>query len=344
MENDVQKLVNILPPDFRKLVTDPDELIEIVLDYGRPMELRYKQRFVIYENTVVDQKDLDYVLGQVNDFGSDERAGIDGTLHRISRIISRNGRTAGLTCRVGKAVEGSELLIEDLLLEGKSILVVGAPGAGKTTLLRSCAKLLADDSRVIVVDTSDEIAGAGIIPHPSVGRARKMSVPFGKTQYEILLQAVENHWPQVLIVDEISDVREVEAVRTVTRRGIQLLGTVHGCTLEDVMNNPTLNYLLGGIKTVTLGDEEAKMRGTSKTVMERQYEPTFDVIVELVDFDTVRVYTDVKAVVDAKLEGSTLRPEERRILDGKMRIVMPAKYTRAPSPSFEQSYKHSRKK
>lgn len=323
---DVQILVNVLPPAFQKHVTNLEELIEIVLDYGRPLELRYRDRFVIFENQIVGTKDLQHVLDQVNDFGPDERAGIDGTLHRISRILSRTGSVAGLTCRVGKAVTGSELLIEDLLDEGKSVLVIGAPGAGKTTMLRGCAKFLAEECRVIVVDTSDEIAGAGIIPHPAVGRARKMSVPFGRSQYDILLQAVENHWPQVLIIDEISDAREVETVRTIARRGVQLLGTVHGCELQDIIDNPTLNYLLGGIKTVTLGDEEAQMRGTTKTVQERQYEPTFDVIVELIDFDTVRVYTDVKAVIDTKLNGATIKPEERRILDGKMRVVVPAKF------------------
>lgn len=343
MENDVQKLVNILPSEFQELVTDQEELIEIVLDYGRPFELRYRDRFVTFEQTRIEKQDLEHVSDQVNEFGPDERAGIDGTLHRVSRIVSRNGSTVGLTCRVGKAVDGTEALIEDLLGQGKSILVIGAPGAGKTTLLRSCSRMLAEDLRVIVVDTSDEIAGAGVIPHPAVGRARKMSVPFHKSQHEVMIQAVENHWPQVLIIDEISDQKEVDTVRTIGTRGIQLLATVHGRELQDLMDNPTLNYLLGGIKTITLGDEEAKLRGTNKTVLERQYEPTFDVVVELVDFDTVRVYTDVRAVVDAKLNGGNIKPEERRVLDGRMRVTVPAKFIPRASSHYVAPYENKPK-
>jgi stage III sporulation protein SpoIIIAA len=321
---EIQTLLNLLKPEYRDLVSPDaeDRLVEIVIDFGRPLEFRYLDRSEIYEDTIIGQDDLDTVENGVGGWGPDNRTGLDHTLHRVSRIDDRKGKPVGYTLRVGRAIEGSDKLVEDLVNSGLSILFVGKPGAGKTTILRGCAKRLSTDQkrRVVIVDTSDEIAGCGRIPHPAVGRARKMSVPQGKSQHELLLQAVENHYPEVLIVDEISDDREVASIRTISRRGVQVLATAHGQELDDVMANPPLANLLGGIKPVTLTDEAAKKRGTSKTVLERQGEPAFDAIVEIVGFDFVKIYTGLARVVDSKLRGAQVMPEEREIREGKVLV------------------------
>ena len=190
---------------------------------------------------------------------------------------------------------------------------MGRPGIGKTTMLREAARVLADDlgKRVVVVDTSNEIAGDGDIPHPAIGKARRMQVRTPSLQHEVMIEAVENHMPQVIVIDEIGTELEAQAARTIAERGVQLIGTAHGNNLDNLMLNPTLSDLIGGIQTVTLGDEEARRRRTQKSVLERKAPPTFDVIIEIQDRERVTVHADVADTVDSMLRGDQVAPELR---------------------------------
>ena len=261
----------------------------------------------------VGEADLAFVVGHIGTFGDDNRAGIERTLHRISAIRNRNGKVVGLTCRIGRAVYGTIEIINDFVESGKSILIMGRPGIGKTTMLREAARVLADDmgKRVVVVDTSNEIAGDGDIPHPAIGKARRMQVRTPSLQHEVMIEAVENHMPQVIVIDEIGTELEAQAARTIAERGVMLIGTAHGNNLDNLMLNPTLSDLIGGIQSVTLGDEEARRRRTQKSVLERKAPPTFDVIVEIQDRERVAVHSDVADTVDAMLRGDPVAPELR---------------------------------
>lgn len=343
--DDIQRLLEILPSDALDLIEDPEDLIEIVLDIGRPLELRYNDNeFVLHEDYIITEKFLDKVLHRISMFGPDNRAGIDGTLHRISRIQNRHNETVGLTCRIGKPFYGSVDLLKDLLDAGHNILLLGAPGIGKTTKLRDAARYLSTDGRkrVVIVDTSNEIAGDGNTSHPAVGRSRRLQVPLQKNQHDVMIEAVENHTPQVVVIDEISTVQEAQAARTIAQRGVQLIATAHGRTLEDLIKNPPLVSLIGGINVVTLSDDQAKERGTSKTVQERQTDPTFDVVVELLGYDEVAVHPCVKDAVDAFLIGGVCRPEERRMIDGQPRIVLASKVA-LPNPRHHAEPSKDRK-
>ena len=324
--DDLDALLEALPPHILKpLRQQPDisDLIELVIDLGRVPEARFPEREVILSDAEVSQADLDYITGRIGDFGGDNRAGIERTLHRISAFRNRQGKIIGLTCRVGRAVLGTMAIIDDLVASGKNILLVGRPGIGKTTMLRETARVLADEKkkRVIIVDTSNEIAGDGDIPHPAIGHARRMQVPTPVEQHEIMIQAVENHMPEVIVIDEIGTERETQAARTIAERGVQLVGTAHGNTLENLMMNPTLADLIGGIQSVTLGDDEAKRRGTQKSILERTSQPTFDVAVEIQDRDRVSIQPDVGSAVDALLRGQIL-PTEVRWLDAAGELHM----------------------
>ncbi|MDI6815385.1 MAG: R3H domain-containing nucleic acid-binding protein, partial [Dehalococcoidales bacterium] len=287
------------------------------------------QREVILDPKEVTEQDIDYVASRISSFGDDNRAGIERTLHRISAIRNRKGRIVGLTCRVGRAVFGTIKTIEDLVQSGKSVLLLGRPGVGKTTMLREVARVLADDlnKRVIIVDTSNEIAGDGDIPHPAIGHARRMQVTTPTMQHAVMIEAVENHMPEAIIIDEIGTELEAQAARTIAERGVQLVGTAHGNTLENLMMNPTLSDLIGGIQTVTLGDEEAKRRGTQKSILERMSPPTFDIVVEIQDWDRVAIHHDVGKAVDAILSGQPIATEIRWLDEtGEVKIekVVPA--------------------
>jgi len=242
----------------------------------------------------------------VGAFGKDNRAGIERTLHRISAIRNRQGEVIGLTCRVGRAVFGTVDIVRDVIEQGKSILLLGRPGVGKTTLLREAARVLADEfkKRVVIVDTSNEIAGDGDIPHPGIGGARRMQVAVPDLQHAVMIEAVENHMPEVIVIDEIGTEAEALAARTIAERGVQLIATAHGNTLDNLLQNPTLADLTGGIQAVTLSDEEARRRGTQKTVLERKAPPTFDVIIEIQNKDRLAVHHDVASVVDRFLRGA----------------------------------------
>jgi stage III sporulation protein SpoIIIAA len=314
--DDLDALLDILPPHIRQPLRerkDNSELLEVVLDLGRAPEARFPSREVVLNPKEVDGDDIEYVASRTGSFGDDNRAGIERTLHRISAIRNRKGRIVGLTCRVGRAVFGTIKIVEDLIESGKSILLLGGPGVGKTTMLREAARVLADDfsKRVIVVDTSNEIAGDGDIPHPGIGHARRMQVVTPARQHAVMIEAVENHMPEVIVIDEIGTELEAQAARTIAERGVQLIGTAHGNALENLMMNPTLCDLIGGIQTVTLGDEEAKRRGTQKSILERTSSPTFDIVVEIQGWDRVAIHPDVGEAVDAILRGQPLDTEIR---------------------------------
>jgi stage III sporulation protein SpoIIIAA len=314
--DDLDILLATLPPRIHDAIAampDRAELLEIVLDLGRPPEARFPNREVILSEQVITDEDLAYVTGRIGTFGDDNRAGIARTLHRISALRNRRGQVVGLTCRVGRAVRGTVALIRDVVEQGRSILILGRPGVGKTTLLREAARVLADElgKRVVVVDTSNEIAGDGDVPHPGIGRARRMQVARTAAQHQVMIEAVENHMPEVVVIDEIGTALEAEAARTIAERGVQLVGTAHGRTLDNLLVNPTLSDLVGGIGSVTLGDEEARRRGTQKTVLERKAPPTFDVLVEQESWRRVIIHHDVAAAVDDLLRGHPPTAEVR---------------------------------
>ncbi len=314
--DDLEAMVDILPSHIRQSLRrqkDISELLEVVLDLGRTPQARFLRREVVLGSKEVDEEAIDYVASRVSSFGDDNRAGIERTLHRISAIRNRKGRIIGLTCRVGRAVFGTIKVIEDLIQSGKGVLLLGRPGVGKTTMLREVARVLADDmkKRVIIVDTSNEIAGDGDIPHPAIGHARRMQVTTPTMQHAVMIEAVENHMPEVIVIDEIGTELEARAARTIAERGVQLVGTAHGNTLENLMMNPTLADLIGGIQSVTLGDEEAKRRGTQKSILERTSAPTFDIVVEIQDWDKVAIHPDVGEAVDVLLRGTPIAAEVR---------------------------------
>ena len=328
--DDLDAFVEALPPHISaSLRQQPDnhDLLEVVLDLGRLPEARYPGREALLSDVEVSEEDIDHAAARVSEFGDDNRAGIERTLHRISAIRNRRGRIVGLTCRVGRAVFGTIRVIEDIIRTGKSTLLLGRPGVGKTTMLREVARVLADDmnKRVIIVDTSNEIAGDGDIPHPAIGSARRMQVKTPDQQHAVMIEGVENHMPEVIVIDEIGTELETAAARTIAERGVQLVATAHGNTLENLMMNPTLADLVGGIQSVTLGDEEARRRRSKKSILERKAPPTFDVVVEIQTFDRVAVHQNVAETVDAILRGFQV-PAEVRDLDseGKVRHLTAA--------------------
>ncbi|NPA93680.1 MAG: AAA family ATPase [Chloroflexi bacterium] len=322
--DDLHALLAVLPPDIAAAVEqadDSDNLLEIILDLGRVPTARFTHGEVVLRESEVTRAEIDHVVERVGAFDEDNRAGIERTLHRIAAIRNRRGDVVGLTCRVGRAVYGTVDIIQDLIESGQSVLLLGRPGVGKTTMLREAARILAESKRVVIVDTSNEIGGDGDVPHPAVGRARRMQVPTPSLQHEVMIEAVENHNPEVIVIDEIGRELEALAARTIAERGVQLIATAHGKSLENLLLNPTLSDLVGGIESVTLSDEEARRRGTQKTVLERRAPPTFDILVEIQDRDRLVVHKDVAEAVDALLRGEPLRPELRyRDEDGEIHI------------------------
>ena len=292
---------------------DLTDLLEVVLDLGRRPEARFTSGDAPLCAGEVDAAELQSVMERLGEFGDDNRAGIERTLHRISAIRNRRGRVVGLTCRVGRAVFGTIKMIEDLAFSGKNILLLGRPGVGKTTMLRETARVLSVEAqkRVIIVDTSNEIAGDGDVPHPAIGRARRMQVPTPQQQHGVMIEAVENHMPETVVIDEMGAEQEAAAARTIAERGVQLIATAHGNTLDNLIMNPTLSDLVGGIQSVILGDQEARYRGTQKTVLERKAPPTFDVVVEIQGWERLAVHDDVARVVDQWLRGYPIVPEIR---------------------------------
>ncbi len=339
--DNLDELLSVVPPRLCERLRHMDgleRLIEIVCDLGRVPEARFPDCVRELDSSPVTREELDYVAARVGSFTKDNRAGIERTLHRISALRNRFGEIVGLTCRVGRAVYGTVDVVRDVVEAGASVLLVGRPGVGKTTLLREAARVLADDleKRVMIVDTSNEIAGDGDIPHPGIGRARRMQVPAPELQHAVMIEAVENHMPQVIVIDEIGTEAEALAARTIAERGVQLIATAHGNSLENLMANPTLSDLIGGIQPVTLGDDEARRRGSQKTVLERKAPPTFTVVVEIRDKDRFAVHHDVAAVVDALLRHRSVEPEIRvRRADGGVDVETPAVAAPPPSSAIE---------
>ena len=335
--DDLDALIETLPPRLAERLAEREgrgDLLEVVMDLGRLPEARYPSGEIVLSRREVSEEDIDFVIARVGEFGGDNRAGIERTLHRISAIRNRRGRVVGLTCRIGRAVYGTIRIIEDLVMSGKGILLLGRPGVGKTTMLREVARVLADEAgkRVVIVDTSNEIGGDGDIPHPAIGGARRMQVATPALQHGVMIEAVENHMPEVIVIDEIGTELEAAAARTIAERGVQLVGTAHGNTLENLMANPTLCDLIGGIQSVTLSDEEARRRGTQKSILERMAPPTFDAVVEIQGWRRVALHEDVGATVDAKLRGFPAPPEERELTDEGAVAVAAAE---APAPPPE---------
>jgi stage III sporulation protein SpoIIIAA len=333
--DNLEDLLAVLPPHIVDALTSLNGaesrtgLIEIVMDLGRRPEARFHDHETYLSEEEVTREHLAFVAERIGQFGDDNRAGIERTLHRISAIRSRSSDIVGLTCRIGRAVYGTIGIIRDLVESGESILLLGRPGVGKTTMLRETARVLADDlrKRVVIVDTSNEIAGDGDIPHPSIGRARRMQVPSPSLQHAVMIEAIENHMPEVIVIDEIGTELEAAAARTIAERGVQLVGTAHGNTLENLMMNPTLSDLIGGIQSVTLSDEEARRRGTQKSILERKAPPTFTVMVEIQARDRVAVHRDVAASVDSILRGRPLQVEIRqRGADGEVTVTLEQPY------------------
>ncbi len=322
--DNLDAMLDVLPPNVRHAVEAANQkeyLLEIILDLGRVPTARFVEQEIVLSEKEVTRADLDYVTERIGDFDADNRAGMERTLHRISAIRNRRGAIVGLTCRVGRAVYGTIDIIEDIVNSGKSLLILGRPGVGKTTLLREAARILAETRRVVIVDTSNEIGGDGDVPHPAVGKARRMQVKVPTLQHEVMIEAVENHNPEAIVIDEIGRELEAQAARTIAERGVQLIGTAHGITLDNLLLNPTLSDLVGGIEAVTLSDEEARRRGTQKTVLERRAPPTFDILVEIQTRDRFAVHTDIMGSVDALLRGFPLPPEIRtRDEDGQIKI------------------------
>ena len=304
--DDLERLLRLLPQqvqDALQLQDQSSSLLEVVLDLGRPPEARYTGRAQVLGDRPLTRDDLDATVARLGCFGADNRAGIERTLHRISAIRNRRGDVVGLTCRIGRAVFGTVAMVRDLLDSGDSLLLMGRPGVGKTTALREIARVLADDlhKRVVVIDTSNEIAGDGDIPHPAIGRARRMQVARPELQHQVMIEAVENHMPEVIVIDEIGTELEAQAARTIAERGVMLVATAHGNALANLIKNPTLSDLVGGIQSVTLGDDEARRRRTQKTVLERAAEPTFPVAIEMHSRNRWAVHIDVAATVDQLL-------------------------------------------
>ena len=317
--SDLTKLIEVLPPKITKNIPEKSKLydvIELVLDFGRLPEIRHGNHEIEYlGDDLIDREDLDYIVSHIPEFTHDNRSGIPGTLHRISAIRNRQGAVVGLTLRIGRIVTGTIECIKDIVLTGKSILFLGKPGVGKTTKLREISRLLADElnKRVVVVDTSNEIAGDGDTPHPAIGRARRMQVKQPEYQKDIMIEAVENHTPEVIVVDEIGTEAEAQAARTIAERGVMLIATAHGNCLENLIKNPVLSDLVGSVQSVTLGDDEARRRASQKTVLEREKQPTFDVVIEILDRNTLAVYKDTAEAVDYILRGWPIKPEIRHV-------------------------------
>ena len=318
LQNDLEKLMAIMPDKVTRFVSldSLEDVIEIVLDIGRRPEMRKSDGSIVTlgEETVTSE-DILYVTGFLQEFTKDNRSGIPGTLHRISAIRNRQDKIVGLTCRIGRVVTGTIACIKDFCTMGKSILFLGRPGVGKTTKLREISRLVADElhKRVVVVDTSNEIAGDGDVPHSAIGSARRMQVKQPEFQKDIMIEAVENHTPEVIVVDEIGTEAEAQAARTIAERGVMLIATAHGNSLESLIKNPTLSDLVGGVQSVTLGDDEAKRRASQKTVLEREKQPTFDIVIEIIDRNTLAVYKNASEAVDYILRGWPIRPEIRKV-------------------------------
>ena len=328
IKEDLARLVEILPKSIQETINehpDKDILIEIVMDLGRRPEARFPTHPEYLSPNVITWQDLDYSVKRLSRFADDNRAGIERTLHRISCIRNRQGLVIGLTCRVGRAMYGTINSIRDLLESGKSILILGKPGVGKTTMVREIARVLANEmeKRVVIIDTSNEIAGDSDVPHIGIGRARRMQVSRTDLQRKVMIEAVENHMPEVIVIDEIGTELEARAAQTIAERGVQLIGTAHGNYLGSLIKNPTLSDLVGGIQYVTLSDEEARRRGTQKSILERKGPSAFQLAIEINDRLVWTIHERIEESVDMILQGMDPKQQVRDLSeDGQLKISL----------------------
>ena len=323
---DLDKLLEKLPGFVKKHVNQHPQkkkIIEIIIDLGRRPEARFPTGPEYLSQKIISWQDMDYIIKRINGFSNENRAGIEHTLHRISCIRNRQFLIVGLTCRIGRAIFGSICLARDLLESGKSILILGKPGVGKTTVIREMARVLSDEmeKRVIIIDTSNEIAGGSDIPHSAIGKARRMQVSQPNFQHQIMIEAVENHMPQVIIIDEIGTELEALAACAIAEKGVQLIGTTHGNCLENLVKNPSLVNLIGGIQYVTLSDEEAKRRKTQKTILERKTYPTFPIAIEINEQNSWTIHENVQVSIDSLLCEKFLITQKRKFIKGEKVIV-----------------------
>ena len=306
LKPDLEKLIENLPFFLKNKLNYhlyQDQLIEIILDLGCRPEARFSYGSEFLSRKLISWQDLDYLVKRISKFSNENRAGIERTLHRISCIRNRQFLITGLTCRIGRALFGTISVIQDLLQSERSILILGKPGVGKTTIIREISRILADEieKRVIIIDTSNEIAGDSNISHFGIGRARRMQVPKPELQHQVMIEAIENHMPEVIIIDEIGTELEVLTTKTIAEKGVQLIGTTHGSYLTNLIKNSLLSDLIGGIQYVTLSDDEAKRRGTQKSILERKAYPSFEIVVEIQDSNFWIIYENVKTSIDLLL-------------------------------------------
>ena len=326
VDEDLDKLLETLPSFLTNHINNhiyKDKIIEIVMDLGRRPEARFSTGPEYLSSKIISWQDLEYTTKRISKFSNENRAGIERTLHRISCIRNRQFLITGLTCRIGRAIFGTISLARDLLESGQSILILGKPGVGKTTIIREIARVLSDEmeKRVIIVDTSNEIAGDSDIPHPGIGRARRMQVAQTNLQHQVMIEAVENHMPQVIIIDEIGTELEALAARTIAEKGVQLVGTTHGNCLENVIKNPPLTDLIGGIQYVTLSDEEAKRRKTQKSILERKGYPAFQIAIEIHDQNSWTIHENVQESIDLLLRGHFLINQTRKFIQNEKTFI-----------------------
>jgi len=341
---DLYKLFENLPfliEESLKNHKNKDKLVEIVIDLGRRPEGRFTTGSEYLSQKIVSWQDIDYITKRLGQFSVENRAGIEKTLHRISCIRNRQWLINGLTCRVGRAIFGTIGIIRDLLESNQSILILGKPGIGKTTIIREIARVLSDEmeKRVVVIDTSNEIAGDSDIPHSGIGRARRMQVAKPEFQHQVMIEAVENHMPEVIIIDEIGTELEAIAARTIAEKGVQLVGTTHGNCLENLIKNPSLSDLIGGIQYVTLSDDEAKRRGTQKSVLERKAYPAFQIVIEINEPNSWTIHENVKNSIDLILRGNYSFCQIRRLSTNEKTYI---KYHKIKNHSISSLKNHNK--
>jgi stage III sporulation protein SpoIIIAA len=330
--DDLDLLLAVLPERIAQALEESERksnLIEIVMDLGRLPEARFSDGELVLSKHEITLADLQMVVEHVGDFGEDNRAGIERTLHRISAIRNRKGDVVGLTCRVGRAVFGTVAIIKDLSSRGQELLLMGRPGVGKTTLLREIARVLADHKRVVVSTPATRSPATATFP------TRPSAVP-GACRYPAGAAAPgddrgggkphargHRHRRNRHRTGGRGGPHHRRARRTAR-------GTAHGNELANLLMNPTLSDLVGGIESVTLSDEEARRRGTQKSVLERRAPPTFDVLIEIKDRQHMVIHHNVAAAVDAILRDRPLLPEERVLNDeGQVQIQ---RYEETPGP------------
>jgi hypothetical protein len=322
IKNNLEKMLSIFPDRIKStLLKHPEKLklIEITIDLGKIPQARFFSHYEYVSSTAINNSEISKIINSLTKFNNDNRTGINKTLHRISCIKNKDGIIVGLTCRIGRNISGGITIIRDLLETKKSILLLGQPGSGKTTIIREIANILSseNDKRVIVIDNANEIGGGNDITHNGIGYSRRMQVETNKVPEKTMIEAVENHTPEVIIIDEIGTQREAETTQTIAERGVQLIATAHGYFLLNLLKNPTLSQLVGGLEYVTLGDEEAKKRNSKKTIIERKGLSTFEIIIELKANNFCVIYENSELAIDRILKGRNPRFQVRNYSNKK---------------------------